>query len=70
MCQQTTLKKEPSCSQCLTSSTTYKGPLLDNNFKQNPLDTFIFCKSRIGICMNQGPRLDIIAKKSILNGSA
>jgi hypothetical protein len=34
------------------------------------LDLFIIFKSRIGICTMEGPRLDIIAKESMLDWSA
>jgi hypothetical protein len=43
---------------------------MDINFEQNLLDLLIFYKSRMGICIYEGPRLDFIAKESVLDGSA
>ena len=44
--------------------------MLDINFEQNLLDLLIFYKSWMGICIYEGPRLDFIAKESVLDGSA
>jgi hypothetical protein len=41
--------------------------LLDINFEQNLLDLLISYKSRMGICFYDGPRMDIIAKESMLD---
>jgi hypothetical protein len=41
--------------------------MLDINFKQNLLDLLIFYKSRMGICIYEEPRLDFIAKESMLD---
>ena len=44
--------EDPSFSQCLTLSITYKGSIL--------LDLFIIYKSGVELLMFKGPRLDTI----------
>ena len=59
-CQPDFCEVVPQLQQCLISSLTYKGTMLDKTFEQILFDLFIFYKSRLGI----------VAKESILDWAA